>query len=465
MTLTNRLTYGSVAALALVLTGFCVAIYWSAHNHLHRRAEERLAAAAQVLVASCEIKPDGVEWESEERNLGFHAGAEGICWIVTDADGRLVDESGPPHALAEAAARMRTTNQSLKKIRDDTGSRLVLQEIVSGAHGTPFSPPVGKQRKFPSLVVTVGLSLDPVRSALNELAAILAVFSVGIWLAAATAGRTLCRWALKPVIHMADAASRITATDLSVRLPTPSTRDELSVLGSAFNELLGRVEQTYLRQRNFTAEASHQLRTPIAALLGQVEVALRRNRDAAEYQQTLESVQRQGDRLRRVVESLLFLARSEADAVLPDRESIELSSWLSEHLRERWSSHARYGEIQIDAIPTHASVHQVLLAELVDVLIDNALKYSPAGTSIRVRVRSEVGVELTVEDQGPGIATGDLGRLFDPFVRAESARLQGVEGTGLGLAVARRIAEAHGGTLEAMNIPGAGSRFMLWLPL
>lgn len=466
MTLTNRLTLGSLAALAVVLAGFSLTIYWTARNHLYRRAEERLVVAARVLVASCEIKPDGVEWEVEERKLGFgpDAGRGRIDWLVTDGEGRTVDQSDTDSWLVEYANPFNSVNQPLKQVRRDSGQWLVFQETIAGTPGVPFSPPVGKQRKFPSLIMTVGLSLEPLRSTLDRLAFALVAISVGIWLLAAIAARMLCRWALRPVIRMVDAASDITAADLSARLPTPNSRDELAALGAAFNELLGRVEQAYLRQRSFTAEASHQLRTPITALLGQVEVALRRERDTTEYQRVLESVQRQGDRLRRVVESLLFLARSETDAALPQREAVDLDAWVVEHIRERWAAHERFGDIRIDANPTRADVHPVLLGELVDVLIDNALKYSPAATPVVIRVRPHEGAELVVEDLGPGLSETDQTMVFEPFVRADSARLGGVEGSGLGLSVARRIAAAHGGTLSVSSTAGSGSRFTLLLP-
>ena len=471
MTLTTRLTVFALTALAVVLAGFSTALYLVASDHLYRRADERLTAAASVLVAAAEVKPDGVEWEPAERRLpvGPGAGGDGIVWSVTDPDGKAVDRAVPADAadfLADAAAHLRETQRPAKKVRWQEGRWLVRQERVEAANpAATFAPATGPEQKFPALVVTVGASLEPVRATLRELAAVLAGVSLAVWAVAAVAGRAVCRWALRPVTRMADAARGMTAADLGVRLPVAPARDELADLGLAFNALLGRVEEAFERQRGFTAEASHQLRTPLTALLGQVEVALRRDRDGAEYRRVLGSVQRQADRLRKVVESLLFLARSDADAGLPGKEPVDLGAWLPEHVRTGWADHPRAADLRVEASAAVADVHPVLLGEVVDVLVDNACKYSPPGTPITVRVGT-VGssVEVSVEDAGIGLGEADAARVFEPFVRSDEARRRGVDGSGLGLAVAKRITDAHGGHLAVASTPGRGSRFILRLP-
>jgi heavy metal sensor kinase len=468
VTLTTRLTAFALAALAVVLAGFSFALYAVASDHLYRQADDRLTAAVNVLVAAAEVKPDGVEWEPAERRLGLGSGT-GVVWLVTDADGRAADRAVPADAadfLADAAAHLRETQRPAKKVRWQEGRWLVRQERVEAANpALPFAPATGQEQKFPALVVTAGTSLEPVRATLRELAAVLLAVSLAVWLVAAAVGRAVCRWALRPVTRMADAARGMTAADLGVRLPAAPARDELADLGVAFNALLGRVEEAFERQKGFTAEASHQLRTPLTAVLGQVEVALRRDRDGAEYRRVLGSVRRQADRLRGVVESLLFLARADADAGLPDRQAVDLGEWLPEHVRTAWAGHIRAGDIRVEATAVRADVHPVLFGELVDVLVDNACKYSPPGTPITLRAGPVgAGVELSVQDAGIGVSETDAARIFEPFVRSAEARRRGVEGTGLGLSVAKRIADAHGGTLGVASTPGCGSRFALRLP-
>jgi heavy metal sensor kinase len=288
--------------------------------------------------------------------------------------------------------------------------------------------------------------------------------SVATWLIALVAGRAVCRWALRPVTRMAAEARVMDAADLGRRLPVTPAGDELTALGEDFNSLLGRVQEAFERQRRFTGDASHQLRTPLAALLGQVEVALRRDRSADEYKQTLQAVHQQADRLRKIIEALLFLARADAEARLPDRERLDLGAWVTDHVRTAWGDHPRAADIRVEAEPATATAHPVLLGELVNVLLDNACKYSPPGTPIIVRVGpAGDGVELSVTDTGSGIAAADMEHIFEPFVRSDEARRRGIEGLGLGLSVARRIAEAHGGTLTVASRPGEATTFMLRL--
>jgi signal transduction histidine kinase len=437
VTLTTRLTAIALAALAVVLAGFSAALYLLARDHLYRQADDRVGAATDVLVAAAEVKPDGVEWEPAERRLGVGSGAGGgVAWLVTDPDGRVVDRAVPDDAadfLADAAAHLRETGRPAKRVRWQEGRWLVRQQRVdAGNPTTPLAPAQESEHKFPALVVTAGASLEPVRASLRELAAVLAAVSVALWVVAAVAGRAVCRWALRPVTRMADAARRMTAADLGVRLPSAPTGDELEDLGRAFNALLGRMEEAFERQRGFTAEASHQLRTPLTALIGHVEVALRRERDGDEYRRVLGAVHRQAERLGRVVEALLFLARADVEAGLPTCERLDLGPWAAEHVRAGWAGHPRAADIRVEAAPAPADVHPVLLGELTDALVDNACKYSPPGTPITVRVgASGDAVELSVADAGPGIAEANAARVFEPFVRSADARRRGVDGLGL----------------------------------
>jgi signal transduction histidine kinase len=291
--------------------------------------------------------------------------------------------------------------------------------------------------------------------------------SLAVWLLALAGGRWVCRRALRPVQVLAGSARSMDGTDLGQRLPALATADEVADLSTAFNGLLDRLQEAFERQRRFTGDASHQLRTPLAALLGQVEVTLRRERPAREYRDTLGLVHRQATHLRQIVESLLFLARADAEARLPNREPIDLAAWLKEHLRS-WSDHPRSADLRLEPTPEAlppVEAHSPLLGELVDILLDNACKHSPPGSPVTQRLGREGGrVLLVVEDRGCGIAAEDLPHVFEPFFRSADARRRGVAGLGLGLAIARRIAGACGGTLTAGGSPGGGAVFTLSLP-
>jgi signal transduction histidine kinase len=251
------------------------------------------------------------------------------------------------------------------------------------------------------------------------------------------------------------------------RLPGPGTGDELEDFARSFNGLLDRLHVALERQRQFTGQASHQLRTPLAALIAAIEVARRRPRTAEEHERVLDRLRDDAVRLWRVVEALLFLARADAEAALPDLEDLDLAAWTADHLRG-WSGGERFADLRFEASdgdPPWTRAHRPLLGQLLDNLLENAAKYSSPGTPIIVHAWCEPeAVALSVEDRGCGIPAEDLPHVFEPFYRAESARRLGRAGVGLGLAVARRIAETHGGTITAESEPDRGSRFVVRLP-
>jgi signal transduction histidine kinase len=268
-------------------------------------------------------------------------------------------------------------------------------------------------------VLVVGLSPAPVEATLGRLGLTLSALSLGVWAVSASAGRWLCRRALSPVSRMARAATAMTAADLGHRLPVPGTDDELDALGRAFNDLLDRLHEASVRlhaaydgQRRFAGDASHQLRTPLAALLGQVQVALRRERPPEEYRRVLERVHNEGARLRQIVESLLMLAQPAG--ARPEPEVLNLRDWLPEQLR-RWAAHPRATDLRAEVAegaPLEVRVHPPLLAQLVDNLLENACKYSPPGTPIIIRTWHEEGsVMLSVEALGCGLEDADRSSL------------------------------------------------------
>jgi signal transduction histidine kinase len=308
-------------------------------------------------------------------------------------------------------------------------------------------------------------SLIPTERALRNVALVLAGLSVGFWLLAAVVGWWLCKRALFPVTRMAKAAGSISMAHGDQRLPMPGTGDELDLLAGSFNGLLDRLHQEFERQKRFTGDASHQLRTPLAALLGQLEVAGRRERTVEEYQRVLEEAHCEAIRLRQIVESLLFMARAESEAGSPELEPIELVLWVRETLSGRLECD-RADDIQerlTTEPPAWVQGQPQLLGQLLGNLLDNACKYSPPGTPITVEVgREGEYVTLAVQDEGVGLDALDLPHVFEPFYRSSKARRR--PGVGLGLAVVERIAQVFGGAIRAESSPGRGSRFILRLP-
>ena len=271
---------------------------------------------------------------------------------------------------------------------------------------------------------------------------------------------------MRPVQTMAAKADAMCAEGGARHLDVAPTGDELEALGRAFNGLLDRLNEALERQRRFTGDASHQLRTPLAGLLGQVEVSLRQARSADEYRRVLDSVRRQGQNLGQIVEMLLFLARADADALPAELGLVDLAVWLPEY-GQRWLDHPRAGDLQLElpAVPCGVEIQPPLLGQLLENLFDNACKYSPPNTPVIVRLTAEATtIALVVEDRGDGIPPEDVPHIFEPFYRSAKARRQGRPGVGLGLSVAQRIARLFGAMLTVRSNPGDGSRFELTLP-
>jgi two-component system, OmpR family, sensor kinase len=481
MTLVGRLLLFFLATLALVLVGFSVTLFVLARNHLYRQLDDCLNTTLNTLTAAAEIHPLGVEWDVRQRLLRLEPGDMAVSWVVRDGAGNKVDGSQGASlgsildALSDKGGNSKESTGA-KALGDRAGDvnwhdeawRVQQRRLQGGGKDSPFTQPDDNPSKtYPELVFSVAAPTAPIRASLQALAWMLTTLAVGLWLAAALVGRRLCRRALLPLTRMAATARTISATALDRRLADTGTRDELADLGKAFNDLLANLQESFERQRRFTGDAAHQLRTPLTALIGQIDVALRRERPIEEYQRVLTLLQNQSAHLRHIVEMLLFLARADAEAMLPQTESIDLTSWLRDYLQSR-SEQPPCQNIRLDVagnggLTVRAQVP--LLGQLLDNLLDNARKYSSAGTPITIKTwRESEFVYIAVEDQGCGIPAADLPRVFEPFYRSPAARRDGVSGVGLGLAVAKRIAEAFHGRLDVASVLGRASCFTLRLP-
>jgi signal transduction histidine kinase len=468
MSLATRVSVAFLVALALALGGFSASLYYLAGFRLR-------LALDQELEMTLDHFPEGT---------GGQAGR--VSWAVYDEAGRRAEPApggGRPMVLDDRdlgplAVDVPTTIEGPDGLRWRVLARRIGggrpprgpheakgKEHRPGPSGRDERKGAGPDRERNPRVLAAWAPLEPVEAEIRWLAAILPLISLGLWALAATIGRHFARRALAPLTLMAESARAMPSDD--GRLTSPGTRDELEDFAHSFNGLLDRLHMALERQRQFTGQASHQLRTPLAALIAAIEVARRRPRTVEDHERILDRLRDDATRLWRVVEALLFLARADAEAALPDLETLDLSAWAADHLHA-WSGHERAADLRFkagDGDPPWTRAHRPLFGQLLDNLLENACKYSDPGTPILVRTWSEPdSVALAVEDRGCGIPAGDLLRVFEPFYRSESARQLGRAGVGLGLAVARRIASAHGGTIAAESEPGRGSRFVVRLP-
>ncbi len=470
MKLATRISLYFLAALAIVLAGFSGSIYWLVQSHLYRQLDDRSEAALDTLNAAIESGPAGLEWEVNDRHLviGQASMNEPIAWGVFDETGQRLDGSKELVPLLASGSRSIDELQ-VKEDENWKGEtwRIARLEVRAVATDDQNATNGSRQadepatKKYSTLVIAVGTSVGHVTNQLRTLGMALAGLSVLIWLSAAVLGRWLCQKALAPLTRMADSIATISAADLSQRLSTTASGDELEELSRAFNDLLVRLQTSFERQRRFAAEASHQLRTPLTGMLGQVDVALRRDRTSDEYCRTLNSVHEQATHLHQIVEMLLFLTREDTEAAPPHFDLLELNDWLTEHLAS-WQ-HSRRHDIHIDTDRDRSlwiNVHSGLLGQAVDNLLDNACKYSEKGSTITVRTRRIAkDVWLAIEDCGYGIPEDDLARVRDPFFRSVDARQRGVRGIGLGLSIVVRIVSTLNAKLSIESFVGRGSTF------
>ena len=287
------------------------------------------------------------------------------------------------------------------------------------------------------------------------------------FLVAATGGWVLGWRALRPLAAMAAQADRIDHRRLDQRLPVPNPDDELGRLGTAFNALLDRLSSAVQAQRRFMADASHELRTPVSIARTTAQVTLRgSSRTEGEYRESLDVIATQTQRLTKMVDDMFMLALADIEARPLFVQDIYLDEVLKDCVRAaRVLAGVRDITITVDAAPDiQARGDEGLLRQLVMNLLENAVRHTPDGGTVQVIAGvTASSMELIVEDSGPGVPDADRDRIFERFVRLAPPGSEG--GAGLGLPLARWIAEQHGGTLRVDSRPGTGGRFVVHLPL
>ena len=348
-------------------------------------------------------------------------------------------------------------------------------------------------------VLQVGISLESLHRARRSFLWTLAAVVPLALILAASGGYLLARRALRPVDRMTTAARRIEAEHLTERLAGADADDELGRLARTLNEMLARLEAAFAEVRRFSADASHELRTPLTVLRGEIEVALRHSRSSEEYRQLLERLLESVESMARMVDDLLLLSRADAGALRLAREPVELDRLVEEAAKEgEVLARPRQVRVRIQALePLVLTGDGPRLTQLLRNLVDNAVKYTPAGGEVSLALRAGPGAgdrgsgkseepqappgalsladprpptpgpyaEIAVRDTGIGIPAEALPHIFDRFYRADPARSRDSGGAGLGLCIAKTIAEAHGGRIDVESRPGEGSTFTVRLPL
>ena len=380
----------------------------------------------------------------------------GELFQVFDANGMLIQQST---SLERHHVRQSPPRDLGFEIRYQTAGpadfmlRLAWQKVL-----------VGEQ----TLILCVA---DPQRKydgALTTFTMVLALSMPFILAAATVCGVWLGRRALAPVARITEDARTISETNLSARLLVPQSDDELQQLSETLNEMLARIEQSFTRTRQFTADASHELRAPLTLIHTAAQFSLRRERSREELVDCLRKILRESQRTTALIDDLLLLARGDADREVAALEPIDAAPLVRDVAEQAIAMGAARNiqvalRLDVDHLPVRANEAQ--LRRLLIILVDNALKYTAPGGGVAVIGGvSRTEVEIAVGDTGAGIAREDLPHVFERFWRADKVRSRQAGGTGLGLAIAKQIADQHGATLDVESELGHGSVFTILLP-
>lgn len=315
-------------------------------------------------------------------------------------------------------------------------------------------------------VVVVGSSLDDQQEALSALTRLLGIGGPAALGLAVLAVWVLTGLAFRPVERMRAEAEAVSVEEPGRRLPVPATGDEIARLGETLNRMLGRLEQALERERRFVDDASHELRTPVSVLRGELELARSRSRTREELEAALRRAAGESEALARLTEDLLVLARLDRGRLPVRRGRVDLGALVGEALGA-FAARAEERRVDLEAAVAdgEADLDPLRLRQALTNLLDNALRHTPEGGRVRVAAAREGGALLVrVTDTGPGFPPEVLERPFEPFVRADAGRDRGGDGAGLGLAIVRAVVEAHGGSVELANLGGGGAEVRLRLP-
>jgi heavy metal sensor kinase len=457
-----RLTLWNISLLALTLLVFSIALYAALADQLYRNLDARLQLEANaslddvrrdLLTPGAPPHPPGLITQS---NLSAR---------VIDAQGQVIASSG---LLASAPL-----DAALLKQAAQQGSVLQTMIVTDSEQARVYVLPLQRDGQTMGYI-EVAEALSVTEATLRSLALILFVAVPATLALSAFGSWFIANRALHPIDVITRQAQAISEQDLHRRLNLDLPDDEVGRLARTFDAMLDRLSTAFQRQRQFTADASHELRTPLTVIKTNIGVTLNRPRSVKQYQTALLQVEEEVDRLTRLTNDLLLLARADAGQPIASPREIDLvpiASGVAGELRplaEAKHLTLDFAAPECAALRVHGDPDQ--LHRLCFNLIENAIKYTSQG-SVSVAIRlvpaqhpAPAQVGLTIEDTGPGISSEHLPHLFERFYRIDAARSRDAGGSGLGLAIAHSIVTAHGGTIDVKSDFGHGTIVTVLLP-
>jgi two-component system sensor histidine kinase MprB len=434
----------AAVALAVVLSAF--ASYFAVESSLRNRLDGQLKSFANTIAAVVRHPPP-----QRRAPRGARFGAR-LYRGLQAGDAAVFTAAGAIYESPEDHTAFTLTSRDLAVARG--AARAYFRNgTVGGSAVRVYVASVGGGR-----AVIIEQSLKDLHSTLHDLALILAAIAIAGVALAGLLGLFVARAAAVPVHVLRRAAEHVASTgDLSRRIETVGD-DDLGLLGASFNTMLAALEESHRTQQQLIADASHELRTPVASLRTNLEVLLRNpDLDPAERTPLLSDLTEQSAEIGALIEDLLESARNSDDA--GDPEPLALDELVRAEL-ERFATRHPGIHVQAALEPCVVAGRETRLTRAVVNLLDNAMKWSPPGGRIEVALANGL---LSVRDHGPGFSEEDLPHIFDRFYRSPIAR--GVAGSGLGLSIVRKVASEHGGPVQASNAPGGGAVVALSLPV
>ena len=438
----TRLTIWYLMVIVILLLVFSGLAYFMLDHNLYQNLDNSLQTRSTELISSPVIAP-----QANELILSF------------DSNGNLLREFGPSIDTASIKILVQQALLGQKSFL----TALTADKQSVRLYATSFKVPFSNQL----LVIVVGQLTTGITGVLDTFRYVLIIAIVAVIVLAGIGGLFLASRVLKPVEQITQTAQKIEESDLSQRI-TVKNDDELGRLASTLNDMIGRLEEAFNRQRQFTADASHELRTPLAIMQAEATLALSKERDEADYRKSLETISQESTYMSSVIGKLLFLARSDAGKEQLNFENVDLKDLITGLSTNVEALAADKGiKFAVDAQENLVvNGDKVKLRQLFINILENAVRYTPTGGNISISlVRKEGSALATISDTGIGIPPEHLPHIFERFYRVDKARSRADGGVGLGLAIAKYIADSHGGKIEVASQLGKGTTLNVSIPL
>lgn len=461
------LAAGLMLGTMIVFGGF---LYVSLRFELLRTVDSGLHLSADQLIATIENENGRLVFARGDVTGAQLSSEDDLVRLVTP-DGAILDQRGqadipvlPQTLVGDGGVFTLIGGHATTSQQDGEGDS---QHGSAGAYRIISVPvPLNGQT---AAYLQIARSLEQTDAALGTLLALLFISTPVVVALAMVGGYWLAGRTLGPIERLRQEAAAISAHTMAQReaLGRHLPDDEVGRLARTFDDMLARLAASFQRQRRFTADASHEMRTPLSIIRGEVDVALEHPRSPDFYVATLQSVQAEVERLSRLVADLLTLSRRDNDQLVLQLEPVDLSEML-DNLIAQFSESAAASTIQFNVNTPHTLVVCGDLDRLLQLflnLLDNAVAHAPGSHVSITATEGEGMAQIMVADTGPGIPAEHLPHIFERFYRVDPARSRARGGSGLGLAIAREIAVAHGGDIEVFSTPGAGTTFVVSLPL